>query len=238
MSKIRPTALVALTSLAVLLTACGGATASGTSSAATTAPIGSAAPIASLPVDAGGSVGILPIPSFDLSGLVASLEGVDSYKVDISTGGASQYQATVVTKPVLSRDVTLADGTRFVVIGDEAWQGTGDKLTPADSGLATAMLGAFDPALLIGGFSQLGAAGGMSDKGTEEKNGVQAHHFQIDSSSPIFALASLPPGASIDIWVAADGGYLVSMSVVGAGSDFTINVTDVNDPANKVERPA
>ncbi len=233
MPKLRPTALVALTSLAVLLTACSGATASGTASAATTAPIGSAAP-----VDAGGSAGILPLPSFDLSGLVASLEGVDSYKVDISTGGSSQYLATVVTKPVLSRDVTLADGTRFVVIGDEAWSGTGDKLTPVEPGIATAMLGAFDPALLIGGFSKLGAAGGMADKGTEEKNGVQAHHFQIDSSSPIFALASLPPGASIDIWVAADGGYLVSMAVVGAGSDFTINVTDVNDPANKVEKPA
>ena len=235
MSKLRTTLLVGLTAIALLTAACGASTTAtggpGATTAAGTAPVASA--------DAGGSVGTLAIPSFDLSALVQNLQGVDSYMVSISSGGTPQYQATVVTKPVLARDVTLADGTRFVVIGDEAWTGTGDKLTSVSSQLATTMLGAFDPALLVGGFGQLGAAGGATDAGTEEKNGVQAHHFKIDSTSPIFALASLPPGASIDFWVAADGGYLVSLAVVGAtGSDFSIDVTNVNDPANTVEKPA
>ena len=177
------------------------------------------------------------IPSFDLSGLVKNLDGVDSYRVTITASGEAVYSADVVTKPVVSRDVTMSDGTRIVVIGDEAWIGTGDKLEPAPPGMATPMLAAFDPIMLVGAFSAPGAMLGATEVGTEEKNGVQARHFTVAGDSFVGAAAALPPGSSIEMWI-ADEGYLVSMSIAGAGAGtFTMDVTDVNDSSNVVERP-
>lgn len=226
---------------AILVAACGGGTATTGPDGATTAPdaTATATPAATGAASAAPSASTaVALPSFDLSGLVANLDGVDSYRVKISTNGESQYDAVVVTKPVLSRDVTLTDGTRIVVIGDEAWIGQGDDLQPAPAAMATPMLAAFDPILLVGAFSAPGAMTGATEVGTEEKNGVQARHFRIDSSSFVGSIASMPPGSAIDLWV-ADEGYLVSMSVSGMGEgSFAMDVTDVNDAANVVERPS
>ncbi len=156
----------------------------------------------------------------------------------VTANGASVYDAVVVTKPVLSRDVTLQDGTRIVVIGDEAWVGTGDELQSAPAAMTTPMLAAFDPVMLVGAFSAPGAMTGATEVGTEEKNGVQAKHFSIASDSFVGSIASMPPGSSIELWV-AEAGYLVSMSVEGIGEgSFSMDVTNVNDAANAVERPS
>lgn len=223
-----------LTIAALALAACGGATTTATPTpiaAATPAPGATEAPTPVPPID-----GV--IPSFDLSGLVENLDGVDSYRVTITAGGEVKYAATVVTKPVLSRDVTLGDGTRVVVIGDEAWVGDADSLQPAPPELATPMLTAFDPILLMGAFTAPGAMTGATEVGTEEKNGVQARHFTVAGDSMLGAMASLPPGSSIEMWI-ADQGYLVSMSIGGTGEgSFNMDVTNVNDSANVVERPS
>ncbi len=243
---ITTTRIVALAAVTLVLAACAG-TASGTGAptaaiasqpAVTVAP--SVAPGASAPTDASAapSVGLFPIPSFDLSGLIQGLANVDSYKVAITSGGAVTYTATVVTKPVLARDIHM-EGTHIVIVGDKAWQGEGDKLTPIDAGIATTMLSVFDPALLVGGFGAFANAAGSVAVGEETKNGVQAQHFRIDSSSPIAAFASFPPDAAIDIWIAKDGGYLVSLATTNTGSkDFTMDVTNVDDPANQVDTPS
>lgn len=220
---------------ALSLAACGsGSTPSGAGSTATTET-----PAPS--VDAGTSVepstGIA-LPTFDLSALATSLDNVDSYRITIATGGETAYQAMVVTKPVLSRDVTVS-GQRFVVIGDEVWMETDGQLVPAPAQMASGLLSTFDPALLVGAFAQPGAMFGASELGSEEKNGVQAKHFKVDSSSLVGTFASMPPGSSIEIWIAEDGGYLVSMSAIGLGDeDFAMDVTNVNDPANVIERPS
>ena len=234
--------LAALTIAAVAVAACGGTAATAPPDGATPAP--TLAPGATpAPTTAPGETPITgTIPSFDLSGLVQNLEGVDSYRVSISLDGAEQYSGTVVTKPVLSRDVKLkagGDDTHLVVIGDEAWLGQGDgPLAPAPAAMATGMLAGFDPTLFVAAFATPGALTGATDLGTEEKNGVQAHHFRIDSNSFVGALASLPPGANIDIWVAEEG-YLVAFETTGsAGGGINIQVSGVNDPANVVERPS
>jgi hypothetical protein len=226
----------ALTVAALTLAACGGGT---TSSGAPTAA-GSVAPTVA-PATAEPSTGTAPsaaiaLPSFDLTQLATSLENVDSYRITIVTNGETQYSGVVVTKPVLARDV-IVSGTRFVVIGNEVWTGTGDKLVPAPPELATTMLAAFDPAMLVGAFAQPGAMAGAQDLGSEDKNGTRAKHFKIDGTSVVGTLASMPPGATIDIWIAEDG-YLASLAVIGmTGGDFSLDVTNVNDPANVVERP-
>ena len=240
MISIRRASLAAaLTISAVTFTACGGGATATATPTPTPATDATPAPAATPATDAMPTPpGVGAMPSFDLSGLVKNLDGVDSYRVTITTSGEVEYAATVVTKPVLSRDVTLGDGTRIVVIGDEAWVGDADSLQPAPPELATPMLAAFDPVLLMGAFTAPGAMTGATEVGTEEKNGVQARHFSVAGNSMLGAMASLPPGSSIEMWI-ADQGYLVSMSIGGTGEGgFTMDVTNVNDSANVVERPS
>ena len=225
---------------ALLIAACGG-------TAETTAPTTTAAPISAAPATPAPTTGgadpspsdAVAIPTFDIGGLVTNLEDFESYRVSIATNGVAQYQATVVTKPVLSRDVTLQDGTRIVAIGDEAWMGSGDTLQSVPVSMTAGLLSAFDPVMLAGAFASPGAMTGADDLGTEQKNGVSARHYRIEAGSMVGSLASMPPGSSIDLWI-ADEGYLTSMAVVGMDAgvgSFTLDVTNVNDPANSVERP-
>ncbi|CAN5665488.1 hypothetical protein BH20CHL7_BH20CHL7_02910 [soil metagenome] len=232
--------IAALTAAVLIVSACGGTTTTTTSAPATTVtqpPVATPAPTV-VPVDPSPSDAIA-IPSFDISDLVKNLEGFDSYRVTITTNGDVQYRAVVVTKPVLSRDATLQDGTRIVAIGDEAWMGTGDDLQSVPATMTAGLLSAFDPVLLAGAFASPGAMTGAEDLGTEEKNGIASRHYRIDSASVVGSLASMPPGSSIDVWI-AEAGYLTSLAVNGfdaSGGSFTMDVTNVNDPANKVERP-
>jgi len=242
-----------LLGVAMVVTACGGAAATapagataapGETAAESTAPestVASEEPATTEPAEA--SVGALP--TFDLSALTGGLPGVDSYRTETSVGGEKQYESVVVTKPVLSKAITVYDGgevsQRFLVIGKEVWMADGaDGAFEADTtGLAGTMLMAFDPALMLGGFAGIDWGQAASNLGVEEKNGVQAHHVRIDSTSFVGAAAAMPPGAAIDIWV-ADAGYLVAWEMTGFPEDanFAIEVTNVNDPANKVERPS
>jgi len=228
---------------ALVVAACGGATASttpasGGTSGATASPTASVEPAASGSQGA-GSLPSFAIPSFDIGELTKGLANVDSYRVSISVGGVEQYKGVVVTKPVLSREITISGGTRIVVICNEAWVAQGSEaLKPVPEQLASSMFAAFDPTLLVGAFSGPQWAQSSLDKGTEQKNGVSAHHLLIDSSTAGTPLAGLPAGASINLWI-ADKGYLVAWESTGTtGGDISIQVTGVDDPANKVDRPS
>ena len=228
--------------VALFLAACGG----GTGSGAPTASSGASGATASTGTEPSQATGGSPdpsfpfaIPSFDVSAITKGLENVDSYRISITVNGIEQYKGVVVTKPVLSRDLTITGGTRIVVIGDEAWVANGSEpLKPVPSQIATTMFAAFDPTLLVGAFSGPEWAQSSLDKGVEEKNGVQAHHFLIDSTTAVGGFSGVPAGAAINIWI-ADDGYLVAWESTGIGtSDMSIQVTGVDDPTNKVDRPA
>jgi hypothetical protein len=49
----------------------------------------------------------------------------------------------------------------------------------------------------------------------------------------------MPAGSAIELWVAEDG-YLVAWEMSGFPDDanISIQVTNVNDPSNKVDRPS
>ncbi len=227
-----------LLSASALVAACGGAAATTTPGAATptpTAPAGGEA-IPTPPEGALPSLGA--IPSFDLSQLASGLENHDSYKASLSIGGTPSYETTVVTKPVVSRDIKLKDGTHLVVVGDEAWAGQGDgPLQSMPTALATQLYAAFDPTVLFKGFSGPEWAASAVDKGTEQKNGQNTHHYHIDSTTAANGFSGIPAGASVDTWI-ADEGYLVSLVATGFGQDLDIEVTNIDDPANKVEKPS
>jgi hypothetical protein len=234
--------------LALAVAACSGATSSGAPSASSGGGGTSAAPTTAVatPTPAATSAGTssapsvaIALPSFDISQLTAGLANVNSYRVSITIAGVEQYKAIVVTKPVLSRDITMAGGMRIVVIGDEAWMGqAGAPLQAAPNAMATALFKNFDPTFLVGAYSGAGWAQSSHEVGTEQKNGVNAKHYHIDSTTIAGGFTGLPAGASIDVWI-ADEGYLVALETKGFPSgDMSIQVTGVDDPANKVERPS
>ena len=228
--------------LALLLAACGGGTASGAPTASGGTSGATAAPAPSTgAVETGAPAESLPfaIPSFDLSEITKGLANVDSYHVVITVGGKEQYSGTVVTKPVLSRDLLINGTTHVVVIGDEAWVGQGEEpLQAVPAAMASGIFAAFDPTLLVGMFSGSEWAASSANKGTESKNGVNATHYRIDSTTLASGFTGLPAGATIDSWV-SDEGFLVGLETTGFPSgDMSIQVTNVDDPANKVERPA
>ena len=231
--------VLAISVLLGLLTACGSAT-SATPSANQSQASGPSS-------DQGSASPGAAIPSFDLSSLSGAIPGVDSYRTSSSTDGVVQYETIVVTQPVLSKAITTfdADGTvstRFVVVGDQVWtaEGADGTFTLVPSATASSMLLAFDPSLMLRAYAGMdwSSAGVGANQGVETKNGVQATHLKIDDTTFAFLATSFPAGASIDIWV-ADAGYLVAWEMTGfaAGSDMAIEVTAINDPANKVETP-
>ena len=230
--------------IALLLAACAGGTASGapTGTGGTSAATAATSPSAGAVETSAPSDGAFPsfaIPSFDVGAITRGLENVDSYQIAITVNGVEQYKGTVVTKPELSRDITISGGTHIVVIGDEAWVAQGSeplKAVPAQ--IASSMFAAFDPTLMVGMFAGPEWAANSLDKGVEQKNGVSAHHYLIDATTVTGGLTAMPAGASINLWI-ADEGYLVALESTGMGNgDLSIQVTDVDDPSNVVERPS
>jgi hypothetical protein len=235
---------------AMLVAACGGATATATPTPAapgdaTPTPAAEATEAPATEAPAGEATPDLPLPTFDLEALTGGLPGVDSYRTSLSISGEEQYRSVVVKEPVLSKEITVLDGgdvsQRFLVIGDEAWTASGEDgaYESVPSELASSMLFAFDPAFMLGAYASTDWSGAASDEGTEEKNGVQARHLKIDSATSVGAAAAMPPGSAIDIWV-AEAGYLVAWEMSGFPDDanISIQVTNVNDPSNEVERPS
>lgn len=185
------------------------------------------------------------IPSFDIGALTGGIPGLDSYRTEYSDNGVKSYASVVVTKPELSKAITTFndDGTvdsRIIVIGKEAWQADGedDAFTPVPDALAGTLLLALDPTAMLGGYAALDWGNAATNVGTEDKNGVRAVHLKIDPTSVVGVAAQMPAGSSIDVWI-AEAGYIVSWEMSGfkTGQDISIQVTGVNDPANKVERP-
>jgi hypothetical protein len=245
----RATVAVALLAMTLIMTACGGGATGTTDGDATPTPASDATPASEATPIAGGDatpdVGAA-IPSFDLDALTGTLPGVDSYRTSFSTGGVKNYESIVVTKPEVSKAITTYDddGTvsnRIIVIGKQAWMANGadGQFEAVPEALAGSILMAFDPAMMLGAYATVDWAGAAADQGTEEKNGVQARHLRIDPTTMVGAAAGMPAGAAIDVWV-ADAGYIVAWEMSGfeQGQDLSIQVTGVNDPANKVEAPA
>ena len=82
---------------------------------------------------------------------------------------------------------------------------------------------------------------GWEKLGDESKNGVDTGHYHADAADvPTFA-AELGPDATMDVWLAAEGGYLVSMTLSGtqAGKPvaMSMDLSRVNDPSIAIAAP-
>jgi hypothetical protein len=243
LTRIAGRAGALLIPIALAVAACSGGMSSSAPSAAAGSSTGASTPpvaATSLPAIASGEPSfVISIPSFDLGQLAGGLAKVDSYQIAITVKGADFYKGTVMTKPIAARDVTLDGTTRIVVIGSDAWVGqAGGELKATPGGMAAGLFAAYDPASLVLGFSGAGFADSAANKGTEQKNGVNATHYRIDGTTLAAGFSGLPAGATIDSWV-SDHGYVVAVETTGWPSgDLSIQVTNIDDPANKVDRPS
>ena len=190
-----------LLAASAFVAACGGAAATTTPGAPTPTPAAATPaggePTPTAPDGAVPSIGA--IPSFDLSQLASGLENHDSYKATLSIGGTPSYETTVVTKPVVSRDIKLKDGTPHRGRRRRGLGGPGRWAAPADA------RGARRPSCTppstrrsCSGASRVRAGPrARCDKGAEQKNGQDTHHYHIDSTTAATGF-SRHPGRRVD----------------------------------------
>jgi hypothetical protein len=135
---------------------------------------------------------------------------------------------------------------RAIVIGDQAWLKEGDGRWAKSPGGAADFDAAFttlSPIDLVDGFDGLSAA--LQRVGTERHNSTSTIRYHTDSDVELAAAAGLTSG-SLDAWLATSGRYLVGLAIDGTWDvDGTptrvvlrIDVSHVNDRANKVSPPA
>ncbi len=234
--------------LSAVLAACSGAA----STPAATAPGQSSAPAGgSSPSSASSSLSesASPAASADLSQAGTAIANLNSYQAHI-TSATGSADLIVIRKPAPAESYSATESghkIRVVVIGTTSWvdEGKGTFVKNAIPASAiSGMTSGLDPATMFGAFSKTKLLQYLTVVGSEQKNGVDTVHFRGDSSSVGPNGATIPPGATIDVWVASDGGYLVAFeghALAGNGAtkgDISIEITNINDPANAVSPPA
>jgi hypothetical protein len=252
-------ALVAALML-VVVAACGGSASPSPTDAASADP--TSAPTASPTDEPTDSAD--PGDDTDLTGAAEALAGLTSYQIDITVSGivpAASGASAVTMSAIVDHDndavdftmsgfeglTTGEEGLRVILIGDDAWLdlGTGTFIAqPGGAGSFEGMVDSLAPASLLTSVPEDALAGPLV-VGEEQKNGVATTHYRLDSSVPGFA-DSLGSDGEADIWIAADGGYLVSMSMSGVtevdGEQvelvMSFDVSRINDPTIDIQPPS
>lgn len=207
-----------------------------------------------------------PVPSgeVDLIGAADALADLDSYRVAVvsrglvpssATDGRVTMNSTLIQGdlPAAAFTMTGVDGVEgltdgplsVIVIGDEAWlrSGTGRwRKSPGGAADFDAAFTTLSPTELVGGFETLAPA--FVKVGPETKNGRATTRYRVEATDPVAVEAGLTAGG-VDIWLGRDAGELVgiladgSVDVDGTVTSvyLRIDVTHVNDPANRVRPP-
>ncbi len=204
-----------------------------------------------------------PVPSggLDLIAAADALSDLDSFRVSVvsrglvpaaTADGAVTMTSTLVqgADPAAAFTMTGVDGLeggrlQAIVIGEEAWlkSGNGSWLrSPGGAADFDAAFTTLSPIGLVSGFEGLALA--INRVGAERKNGVPTTHYVSQEGDPEAEAAGLTHGIT-NLWLATDGGYLVGLTIDGTwdldGTPtpilLTIDITNVNDPRNRVSAP-
>lgn len=256
---------------ATLVVACGGGTTptastGGGGSTATDVPAVSAGSTAAPEATAAGGTSGGATGEINLGGAITALADLDNYafRMEMKSSGTSEFmlvpkggalvmEGTVILKPEPAADITMTtiedgatpsgmgirivDGMSYVNLGGGQWMGS-----PVED-METEMR-SYRPEQLLGGFSSIS---GLTAVGDETKNGIATTHYRGEDSTGMASMFGLPDGSwTTEVWIAKDGGYVVSESVTAAakaGADagtftMTIDLTKANDPTLKIEKPA
>lgn len=204
-----------------------------------------------------------PVPSggLDLIAAADALADLDSYRVKVvsrglvpasTADGEVTMSSTLIqgAEPAAAFTMTGVDGLdggrlQAIVIGEEAWlrSGSGNWLrSPGGAADFDAAFTTLSPIGLVSGFEGLALA--INRVGEERKNGEPATHYVSQDGDEAAAAAGLTHGIT-NLWLATDGGYLVGLTIEGTWDldgtptpiRLAIDVTNVNDPANRVSAP-
>ena len=197
----------------------------------------------------------------DLLDAANALADLKSYRVSVATRGlvaATPASGTVTmtstllqgTDPAAEFSMAGVDGftdgrLRAIVIGDRAWlkEGGGPWVkSPGGAADFDAAFTTLSPIDLVDGFDDLSAS--LHQVATERRNGRSTVRYHADSADAAAATAGLTAG-SVDAWLATSGRFLVGLAIDGTWDvDGTptpvvlkIDVTRVNDPANRIAPP-
>ncbi len=255
--------------VAALLAACGGSsatkapapTSAGGPATASSGAVSQPSVVPSAPsVAASAAASVAPQPSVgDVVNAASGLANLSSYKLSLATSGGSQNMTVtvvVVRKPSFAESVTESVGghtIRMVIVGTTLWmdEGTGTFVkTPLPPSAIQAMTAGFDPGVTLHEINKNSMLSALKTVGVETKNGVQAIHLHGDHSTPVPAgQPTIPPGGTVDLWIATDGNYLVAMEwsgVISAGATPSATlptsakweITNINDPSLSVSAPS
>jgi hypothetical protein len=255
----RVLALVAVLALAVA--ACGGS--------ASPAPTGSSSPQTAEPTDAPTDApteepSATASGGLDVDDATSGLDNLDSYKLEISVAGlvpSASGASGVTLSAIVDREndatdftmsgfeglATAGDAFHVIVIGDDAWLDIGTGQFIAQPGGASSFTGLVDslaPEDLLTTVPESSLSSAI-EVGPEDKNGVATTHYRLDASVPGFA-DSLGEDGTADIWIAVDGGYMVSMTMSGTTEsdgemvdvEMSFNVSRINDPTIDIQPPS
>ncbi|HUQ78858.1 MAG TPA: hypothetical protein VM427_08340 [Patescibacteria group bacterium] len=204
-----------------------------------------------------------PMPSggIDLVAAADALADLGSYRVSVvshglvpasTASGEVAMTSTLVqgSDPAAAFTMTGVDGLeggrlQAIVIGEEAWvkSGSGRWLrSPGGAADFDAAFTTLSPIGLVSGFEGLALA--INRVGEERRNGQPATHYVSQDGDDAAAAAGLTHGVT-NLWIAVDGGYLLGLAVDGTWDldgkptpiSLTIDVSNVNDPANRVLPP-
>ena len=245
------------------------ATAASTATTAST-PAATPAPTAAAASQSAGGAGL------QYTGAASALGNLTSYRFKIKVTGTGMGPAAasgetgtmtmdgiVVLKPqkALSISMTGIGGgetggvpMKYTIIGDRAWMeigGTAMALPAGQTGSIEKTFDSLSPQTLFG-TAYDPYLGGLKRIGDEEKNGVATIHLQADSATleqlatKYGSTAGDVGNWNMDLWVAKDGGYMVSAltsgsyDMNGTRTDMlvSIDISGIDDPSNEVVAPA
>lgn len=200
-----------------------------------------------------------------LSAAASAFVNVNSYKFSMTLAGGTfgsmlsilgpssasgnapfTMSGTITVKPAKAADIAMA-GLHIIEIGGQDYidlGSTGSFNQIPVSGIILA--DRFSPATMFSNAIDPSTTSGYNKVGSETKNGVQVDHYQASSSalSKFGSIAGINGATwTADVWIAQIGGYPVSMAIIGKASDNSVayevrfDITNVNDPANKVTAP-
>jgi len=200
-----------------------------------------------------------------LAGAASAFSKIDSYKFSMTLvggdlgstlamlGGPSPsgnapftYSGTMLVKPAKAAEINMR-GFHVIEIGGYDYLDIGDTGGFVKSAVeGTGMTDSLSPIQMFQNVVDPSVINGYKKVGSETKNNVVTDHYQASAS----ALAEYGSMLSVtgatwtaDVWIAQNGGYPVSMSILAKASDNSIvyeiqlDITNINDPANKVTAP-
>lgn len=256
--SVVPTPLALAIAAMLAVAACGGSSATQAPASVAPSTAASAAPAASTPASpdvsqpsaeasqpAGGDDG-------GLGGAAAKLSSIDSFKFSMTMTGGS-FGTLLGTEPITGIVTTNPKAAQMSMMGmqvlevdGKTWVNLGSGWTESTDSSTSSLADSFSPEKMFGSTLSGSAAGGYKAVGEEQKNGVTAVHYTADATvlGTYGSLFGVEGNAtwSADVWVAKDGGYPVSMSVLATGGTdefkMIFDVTDINNPSNKIESPS